>query len=425
MIGKAGLMYTIGFGMVLTTIGTNLNRYAVEATGTMGAYYDATASHNIALAGANVGLSRLYQDTSWMGSISQTLSGSSMQGSFTAAMSNVGFERAMLRSVSSYSTWYAGTLHDTVEVYFDKRKKNSFALFAWLTNFEGNNFWVTNDTVWGRVHTNGIFHVNGKPVFTDKVTTSKRFDPKPGTGINKAIFKNSYETGVAEIQFPPDMSELINASNAGGRHYAGNIWVTLNSGAGSSGDGMAYVRQTETGPIIDSISLADPSFNGAILADGRANVKGYVDGKLTIGSMTDIYVQDDIRYETDPLVSGCDDVLGLVSNLSVYIAQNGANNSSCHVDAAIFARTGSFSAENASGRGLSGKLEVTGSITQQQRGDIASYSGGSVNSGFSQRYKYDTRFEDPNFRPPYFPGFYVKTYAITDWWESYRLPSVQ
>jgi len=45
-----------------------------------------------------------------------------------------------------------------------------------------------------------------------------------------------------------------------------------------------------------------------------------------------------------------------------------------------------------------------------------------LNSGFSKRYRFDTRLQDPSFRPPYFPGYYVKTYAITNWWESYRVP---
>jgi hypothetical protein len=424
MIGRAGLMYTIGFGVVLSTIGGNLNRYAVEATGTMGAYYDATASHNLALAGANVGLAKFYQDTTWMGSISQSLNDSSMHGSFTAAMNDLGATGVMLRSVSSFSTWYAGTLHDTIEVYFNRNRRNSFTLFAWMTDNEGNVFWVTGDTVWGRVHSNGNLHVNGKPVFMEKATTSKQFDPKPGTGTNHAIYKQGYETGIAQIDLPSDMSDLINAANAGGKHYAGNIWITLSPGTAASGDGKAYIRSTQAGPIIDSIRLADPSFDGVILGDGRVNVSGTVDGSLSIASMTDVYIQDNILYEKDPLVGASDDVLGLVANQNVVVADNTANNSNCQIDAAVFARTGSFMAENYNSRGIDGTLNLIGSIVQETRGAVGQFNGSNLTSGFSKRYRYDPRFEDPTFRPPYYPGYYVRTYNITNWWESYRLPSI-
>jgi hypothetical protein len=30
---------------------------------------------------------------------------------------------------------------------------------------------------------------------------------------------------------------------------------------------------------------------------------------------------------------------------------------------------------------------------------------------------------DPNVRPPFFPGFFRKTLAIVNWWESVRRPA--
>ena len=81
-----------------------------------------------------------------------------------------------MRCVSTYPMGSA-SLRDTVEVFFDRNKKNSFSLFAWMTDFEGNVFWITKDTVWGRVHSNGNLHINGSPVFMQKATTAKGFDP--------------------------------------------------------------------------------------------------------------------------------------------------------------------------------------------------------------------------------------------------------
>jgi hypothetical protein len=425
MGGRAAMILVVSLSFILGYIGLNLNRYATDAVGNMASYYDASASHNLAVAGANVGLSKFYEDTTWYGTTSQTFNTPSLKGSFSAMMVDLGGNRAMLRSVSTYTTWYSQDLHDTVEVYFDKNRRNSFAMFAWMTDFEGNVFWTTGDTVWGRVHSNGNMHVNGAPVFMEKATTAKQFDPKPGVGQNKSIFKNGYETGVASIAFPTDLSDIVAASTSGGKAYAGDIWVTLCPGTGASGDGYALVRATAAGPIVDTVFLNKAGFNGVILSAGRVNVQGTVDGKLTIASLADVYVQNDIVYEKDPRAGASDDLLGLVAEQDVVIANNAANNADCSVQAAIFSRNASFTAEDYSSRGLSGNLKVLGSIVQKTRGEVGQLAGSNLASGFYKRYRYDTRLEDPAYRPPYFPGYYVKTYAITNWWESYRISAVQ
>ncbi len=63
--------------------------------------------------------------------------------------------------------------------------------------------------------------------------------------------------------------------------------------------------------------------------------------------------------------------------------------------AAIFARSRSFTAENYSSRGLSGTLQVVGSIVQNDRGAVGQFSGSTLLSGFYKRYRYDPRLEDP------------------------------
>jgi len=70
-------------------------------------------------------------------------------------------------------------------------------------------------------------------------------------------------------------------------------------------------------------------------------------------------------------------------------------------------------------------LRILGSIVQNRRGPVGTFSGSGIISGFSKRYRYDDRLADPSFRPPFYPGFYVKTYAITNWWESFRVPNIR
>ncbi len=129
MGGKAAMILVVSLSFILGYIGLNLNRYATDAVGNMASYYDASASHNLALAGANVGLSKFYEDTTWYGTINQTFNSPSMRGSFSARMVDLGSKKAMLRSVSTYHNLVCPDLHDTVEVYFNKTRLNSFSMY--------------------------------------------------------------------------------------------------------------------------------------------------------------------------------------------------------------------------------------------------------------------------------------------------------
>ena len=427
MGGKASLILVIGFSIILGYVAMNVGNVSTMAITNMSMYSAMSASHNIALAGANARLARFYQDTTDYSTITKTFTGEHFTGSYSAGIEIVSPSRLRMRCVSTYPLGSA-SLRDTVEVFFDRNKKNSFSLFAWMTDFEGNVFWITADTVWGRVHSNGNLHINGKPVFMQKATTAKGFDPpKVGVGINKAIFKDGYETGIAEIDFPNDLSEIVTASVGGGRRYTTDIYITLSPGTSANNDGMAYIRSGNlpTSPIVDSVSLSDAGFNGVILGTQKVNVEGTLDGKLTISSQANMYIHNDVLYERNPRVTTSDDLLGLVSETNVIVKNNAANNSHCEIHGSIFTRTGSFTAEDYNSRPVSGEMRVLGSIVQQTRGAIGQFSGSTITSGFSKRYRYDERLSDPAFRPPFYPGYYVSTFAITNWWESYRVMEFQ
>lgn len=419
MGGKAALIHIIGFGIILGYIANNLNDVASRAQGNMSNYASSTESHNIAVAGANVGLARFYQDTLWRGTVTEDLAGV-FSGSFTYSITTQANGKPLLRSVSNVLA-AEGTVRDTVEVTFGNRSQQSFTLYAWMSNDEGNEFWITQDTVWGRVHSNGNLHMAGKPVFMEKVTSAKGIDPKVGTGGNNAVFKNGYETGIAEIPFPTDLSELYGAAATGGRQYTGNVEVRLFGGTGATNDGYALVYSGAT--KIDSISLGAAGFNGVISATGRISINGVLDGKLSVASQQDVYITDNIVYENRDMTTS-DDLLGLVAETNVIVANNTPNGTDCEIDGSIFARSGSFLAEDYNSGSPRGILRVTGSIVQQERGNVGTLNNGqsTVKTGYSKRYYYDKRLMDPNFRPPYYPGFYTKTYAIASWWENVHIP---
>lgn len=428
MFGKGAIILVLGFGVIFGIVGTRLNWLESNAIDNMAYYYDVTQSHNLAVMGANAAISKLYQNPSLRGDITTQAftSGNLKGGSFIARVDSLNMSTLRLRTVATFTSTRVSppkTYRDTVEVYFTTNLLQSFSMYAWMTNFEGNVFWITGDTVWGRVHSNGNLHISGSPVFIEKVTTAKAFNPKPGSGQSKAIFKKGYETGVSPIQYPTNLNELIAASTSGGKRYTNDIWVTLSAGTSANNDGKAYIRNSSTGPIVDSVILNSGGFNGVILGDKKVYVKGQLDGRLSIGSLDNMYIIDDVTYEQNPqTIITSDDMLGLVSEKNVIVANNAANNSNCEIHASIFSRAGSFTAEDWNSRPVSGWLKIVGGLIQDTRGAVGRFSGSTIINGFSKRYYYDERLSNPSVRPPFFPGFYRLTYSIANWWENVRIP---
>jgi hypothetical protein len=442
MGGKAALIFILGFSFLMGYTLMNLNTASTRAISNMTQYNVMNNSHNLALAGANVGLAKFYRDTTWgssgVQSVTQTIASGGLMGSFTASARVVGANK-LLRSISAVSN-DGKTYRDTVDIMLSTKDTNAFSLYAWLTNTENGVFWITGDSVWGRVHSNDNLTVSGSPVFLKKVTTAKGFIPPLGksaviggnTYTNKAKFVDppQPEMGVARVDFPTDLTSLASAAaSANGKKYTGDIWVTLDGKTSAPGDGKAYIRSTKTGPIIDSISLANPSFNGVIQGTGVVNVQGKLDGKLTIASYStpgatgnNLVIQGDITYERNPATTTSTDLLGLVANNNVIVADNVPAGGNREIQGSIFARAGSFTAENYLTRPINNELRVYGSIVQNIRGPVGSFSGTStLQHGFYKRYKYDDRLDNSSVRPPFYPGFIRKTYAVLNWWESYHV----
>lgn len=417
MGGKAAIIVVVGFSIILGFVVRSLSNVSTRAQTNMSTYAASTESHNLAITGANVGLTQLYQDTSWRGTYTQDLS-KAFSGAFTYTVEDGANGRPVLHSVS----WVRGPeeiLRDTVIVTFGSKMIQSFTLYAWMTNVESNIWFVTGDTIWGPIHANDNIRCKGTPTFMGKVTTAKGLSPAPGSGGNDAVFKNGYETGVAPVTFPKDLSAIAEAAASGGRCYTGNIEVTLRPGASDDNDGYALVYSG--GVRIDSITINNGLFNGVLGSTGVVSVSGTLDGRLSIFSIAGISIVDDLLYQDRSQTSN--DVLGLVADKYVTIADNVPNSTDVIIDASIFVRSGDFGAENYQSSGIRGRACVIGSIVQATRGAVGTFaSNGTLKSGYLKSYRYDERLADPNFRPPFYPGFYKESFPIASWWESVRIP---
>ena len=153
---------------------------------------------------------------------------------------------------------------------------------------------------------------------------------------------------------------------------------------------------------------------------------------MTIGSANNIIIDGNICYADDVSGGTCTatpaapstDVLGLVADNYVEINHpvdnQGNNESNCsstlgagavtcdlnspYVDAVILALNHSFLVNNYTSGTSLGTLNMYGTIDQDWRGPVGTFSGSSVSSGYAKNYVYDPRLVF--LSPPYYlnPG---------------------
>lgn len=416
MGGRASVIMVLGFAAIFAMIQYRLSEIGTEAADNMIGYHEEMARHNVAVAGANLGLAVLYQNPTLRGVLADNVP--YYGGTFNVRFDSIKTDTFRLRARG----YYQGE-EDTVIVYLSGKNKQTFSIFAYMTNIEGNIWWITGDTVWGQLHTNDRLQIYGSPVFMEKVTTVKGFYPAPGAGSNKAIFKDGYETGVAPKSFPSDISELKNAAQTGGYYSTTEVWIKLDPKSGGNNDGKVYVYNNAAmapANLIDSVNISNPLFNGVFYSTQIVHMQGTLDGKLTVVSGNQIYLDDNVVYERPPVKgdpSATDDLLGIVSENNVYVTDNVPNTTSIEINGTIFTRMGSFTAQNYNTRPASGIIKLTGGLVQAQRGPVGTFSMGKIKTGFLKRYYFDERLGDPLVRPPLFPGYYSKTLRVVSWWE--------
>lgn len=413
MFGKGALIMVMGFGVIAGYMTLNISRLTSNAVASMIGYYQLNDSRTLANAGANIGLAMLTKDATWRNRPGTMTSQSPKIGSFGGtslivtldtfitqvknnfvdSISTLTTNTIRIRSVSTCATnitYMSGDsvkMTDTVEVRLHAltTATTSFSTYSWLTNNENGVYFISKDTLWGDVHSNGNININGAPTFWGKVTTSGTFSPAISTKSKKtsdsAHFYGNYETNVAKRNFPNDLSGLAQHKTNSDTNKC--LYVTLKPGTTADNDGYAIVRKNGfTGPIVDSMLLSGTTDN-VIYSDSLIRVQGTLDGRLSISSKRDIWLDNDITYEREPdpkdsssPKNGPTDMLGLIAEKNVIVTDNAANShvgsgkQDMYLDAAIFCRTGSFTAENYSGRGIEGTIRIIGSVCQNVQEEL-------------------------------------------------------
>ena len=169
--------------------------------------------------------------------------------------------------------------------------------------------------------------------------------------------------------------------------------------------------------------LYNTNAKGVIHFSGNVGLSGTMNGRITLYANGSIILLDDLRYANDPVLGVCRDILGIIADRDIVIAENSLNTPELiangtyrplddtpdfTIHAVMMALGSSFRVQNygnpptnvngcgavANGRGC---INLSGGIIQQARGAVGLSNG----AGFSKRYSYDRcAVVNP---PPYFP----------------------
>jgi hypothetical protein len=403
-MGKASLLMVIGFSTALLMIGSNISKVSNSAMDNYLAYYRSSMAHDIAAAGTNMAARAIWENMAWRAGFGTR---TFMGGTFASRVTDLGSNQVKITTTSTYM--------DQTSVISIILQPSSFSRFGYYSVQEGNIFWITGDTVWGPMHTQDNIHVSGDPVFMQRVTSLK------GLQKNKSDhpqFLGGFESGV-NVSLPSDLTPLVTAAGNGGKLFNGGDSVCIQF---QSNGNVKWKTGATNGWNTDPLSSFAP--NGVIYVNGaNLHVSGTLAGRVTVGAggtkgnskQGNIYLDDDVTLNSNPQHTSSSDMLGLVADNDVIIADNVANKNGITIQASVFSRTGSFIAENYDKRHAGGTIQLLGGIIQSARGPVGTFSGSppQLVSGFLKNYQYDERFLYD--APPFFPT--TGNLEIVSWFE--------
>ena len=417
MSGKATLLVVAGFSLIFLIIGKNLGNISTRAVDNSMEYYTNTTAHDMAVSAANIAANKIFFDNNWDDGFTKNFNG----GTISVEVKKIDPVKN-IRKIVATGTYQKIT--KTVEVTL---APSSFAKFAYMSEDEGKDpiYWMSEDTVYGPLHTQDDINVSGSPVFWGKVTTAKSLIKVPTSSTPK--FYGGFEEGVS-LTMPSNATEKVDSVaiadgkvfdlNTDSKNKYTQFYLTFKE------DSITYrivgQKKNSKGKWIDFDSTKtvlgyDLATNGVIFANGLdIRLKGVVKGQFTIATNQSIWLDDDIVYKSDPLVNpNSQDILGIVAENDIWITENSANNNNIKIHACLFAEKGGFGAENYDNRPVSGSIYLTGGISQHERHPVGTFKGSTIKSGFAKKYRYDDRLL--MMLPPYYPG--TGKFEIVSWYE--------
>ncbi|MDZ8120307.1 pilus assembly PilX N-terminal domain-containing protein [Pontiella agarivorans] len=354
----------------------------------------------------------------------------------------------------------------------------TYAQFAFWAENNLSIYFKNGETFWGHIHTDSKPWFSGDPEFNDVFTTLAN---SYGGSTNSVDFKSGFKMNtamgsMAEIDFDdmkyfaqtyPDNALLLTGATS--FKFDGNQVLITNEAYGwdeepytLDSEKLIYIQDgtiDTTESYYQYVGKKKGDYNysrrygyyyagynkgyydlstrtvtqnspGSLSLDG-----GDLDGRLTIVTEDDIYINDHTEYALDPLDNDAvndaiayakdnnlpseytdvvNDALGLISGDDVIITGYAPDN--IHIDATIMATgskspsndPGSFYVENYTSYDPRGFINLLGGIVQEERGPVGSFSTytGKTSHSFDKNYVFDWRFA--YMPPPFYPPLYSK-----------------
>lgn len=410
-MGRFTIILVVGFAIIAGLMRMNHGRLSREAQNISSKRYVETCARSINRSIVNLCLYQLSQDFDW-------------RDGYTNQNLQNGVARAIIEDSSDDSTLDLNHVRITAtSVYGDTTatsiviiRKSAFSEFLYFSNSEPMIYFITGDTLAGPMHTNGQFHIYGNPVFYGLVSSCS----KNWYGWGNPEFKAGTAFGSPGINLPIDLSIIEGKAQSGGICFQGETSIEFLAD-GSFNWTVFHKERTGHPPrwqtVIDSSgNTVISSTNGVIATVNEANlhVQGTLNGQATVLSDGNIYIEDDVLYNSNPLVDPTStDMLGLIARQNVIVANNAANRNNCSIYATIMALDRSFTVENYNRGSYRGQLEIVGGIVQEMRGPVGTMWHGVIKTGYQKKYTYDQRFLTN--APPFYPVFSKN--SLVSWYE--------
>lgn len=440
MSGKASLLVVAGFSILFLITLQNFGSVTNRSVDNFIEYNNRTVAHNIAVSAANIVANQVYRNpmqpeysSGW-----RNFQGGKMKWSVSGWNDNK-------RTLTAIGIYGNATSEDTSLIQIQVTP-NSFARYAYFSEHErsgpssGYIWWMGKDIVDGPFHTQDDLRVANHPQFLGESTshfgkliyyTSKTKDSPIITGL--------YQPGLS-LPIPDNsISELLQPAIDNGKRFSfysnsniryNSFYLTFNSNqvtyriTGERKSGSTWVPFDSTYPSVNPATLAP---NGVIYFGGTdkngnpidMRLKGTVKGQYTVSSEGNVWLDDDIVYNTNPKIDPTStDLLGICAKNYVWITKNTPNKTDINIQAAIFCQEGGFGAEDYNdkivpGWGPRGNINLLGGISQSWRQPVGTFSGENILTGYAKKYTYDRRLLSKS--PPFFPG--TSFFRIVSWYE--------
>jgi hypothetical protein len=215
------------------------------------------------------------------------------------------------------------------------------------------------------------------------------------TIIKSPINFNSFLASLVDIRGAAGAGGIVEdnaAVDAWWLTFQPNGQVTVQSCTKNSGRNIGDAK-----PTCGAATPLNIPSNGAIYTGQPVIVSGVVNGRVTIGSASDIYVGGNISYQQDG-----DDVLGLVASHSVIVSQWVPTTLTWR--AATIAQSGAWRSYGFDPQTHANEANYIGNFrltSMTFTGSTATYGGGSMSLFNSRVYQYDQTLV--YLPPPWFP----------------------